>query len=67
MTAAQATSYSPRELLLAAAARAVITAFRQPLTEERLDASESATLRVLEAALELYEPDAIATIDNPPP
>lgn len=54
--------YSPREILLAAAARAVLAAFREPLEQKRLPSPAPATLRVLEAALELYGGDAM-----PPP
>lgn len=54
MTSSQVTSYSPREILLAASARAVLAAFREPLEHKRLSAPATATLRVLEAALELY-------------
>jgi hypothetical protein len=63
MTAEEAAGYSPREILLAAAARAVLAAFREPLERKRLSAPATATLRVLEAALELYGPD----IPPPPP
>ena len=54
MTSSHVSSYSPREILLAAAARAVLAAFREPLEHKRLSAPATATLRVLEAALELY-------------
>lgn len=47
-------SYAPRELLLAAAARAVLAAFREPLEQKRLAAPATATLRLLESALEPY-------------
>lgn len=46
--------YAPRELLLAAAARAVLAAFREPLEQKRLPAPATATLRLLETALEPY-------------
>jgi len=46
--------FAPRELLLAAAARAVLAAFRQPLEQKRLTAPATATLRLLETALEPY-------------
>jgi hypothetical protein len=46
--------YSPRELLLAAAARAVLAAFREPLEKKRLTPPANATLRLLETALEPY-------------
>ena len=62
MSADDASHYSPREILLAAAARAVLAAFREPLEQKRLPAPATATLRVLEAALELYGGDAL-----PPP
>ena len=54
MTSSEITAYSPREILLAASARAVLAAFREPLEQKRLTAPATATLRVLEAALELY-------------
>ena len=47
-------SYTPREILLAAAARAVLAAFRDQLEDKRLSGQASATLRVLETALEPY-------------
>jgi hypothetical protein len=46
--------YSARELVLAAAARAVIAALREPLGQKRLSPSADATLRLLETALEPY-------------
>ena len=49
--------YAPRELLLAAAARAVLAAFREPLEGQRLAAPATATLRLLETALEPYRSD----------
>ena len=49
--------YSPRELLLAASARAVLAAFRVPLERRRLTPVANATLRLLETALDPY-PDA---------
>ena len=49
--------FAPRELLLAAAARAVLAAFREPLEQKRLAAPARATLRLLETALEPYRPD----------
>ena len=49
-------SFAPRELLLAAAARAVLAAFREPLEQKRLAAPATATLRLLETALEPYRP-----------
>lgn len=48
--------YSPRELVLAAAARAVLAAFRDPLERRGLSPPATATLRLLESALEPYEP-----------
>jgi hypothetical protein len=50
--------FSPRELLLAAAARAVLAAFRESLEQRRLAAPATATLRLLETALEPYGGDA---------
>ena len=49
--------FAPREILLAAAARAVLAAFREPLEERRLTAPATATLRLLETALEPYRYD----------
>ena len=49
-------SFAPSELLLAAAARAVLAAFREPLEQKRLAAPATATLRLLETALEPYRP-----------
>jgi len=46
--------YSARELLLAAAARAVLAAFREPIAERRLTPRTDASLRVLETALYPY-------------
>ena len=54
--------YSARELLLAAAARAVLAAFREPLEEKRLTPPANATLRLLETALEPYPS---ANVDGP--
>ena len=51
-------SFAPRELLLAAAARAVLAAFREPLEQKRLAAPATATLRLLETALEPYRSDS---------
>jgi hypothetical protein len=58
--------YSPRELVLAAAARAVLSAFREPLEERRLSPPATATLRLLETALEPYgdEPFGSAPPDS---
>lgn len=47
-------AYAPREILLAAAARAVLAAFRDQLEGKRLSGQAAATLRVLETALEPY-------------
>jgi len=47
-------TYAPREILLAAAARAVLAAFRDQLEAQRLPGPATATLRVLETALEPY-------------
>jgi hypothetical protein len=66
VTPAEGGSYSPREILLAAAARAVLAAFREPLEHKRLSAPATATLRVLEAALELYA-DPLPPPHDPPP
>lgn len=49
--------YSPREILLAAAAQAVLAALRGPLEERRLPGPAMATLRVLETALDPYRGD----------
>jgi hypothetical protein len=49
--------YSPREILLAAAAQAVLAALRGQLEERRLPGPAIATLRVLETALEPYRTD----------
>ena len=46
--------YSARELLLAAAARAVLAALQAPLEQKRLSPSADARLRLLETALEPY-------------
>lgn len=46
--------FSARELLLAAAARAVLAAFREPLEQKLLPAPATATLRLLETVLEPY-------------
>lgn len=51
-------SFAPRELLLAAASRAVLAAFREPLEQKRLAAPATATLRLLETALEPYRQDS---------
>jgi hypothetical protein len=49
--------FIPRELLLAAAARAVLAVFREPLEQKRLTVPATATLRLLETALEPYRLD----------
>ena len=51
--------FSPRELLLAAAARAVLAAFREPLEKRLLPKPATATLRLLETALEPYRPGPV--------
>lgn len=48
------TRFAPRELLLAAAAQAVLAAFRTPGERRRLGAPAAASLRLLETALEPY-------------
>ena len=55
-------AFTPRELLLAAAARAVLAAFREPLEQKRLAAPATATLRLLETALEPYAPGSPETV-----
>jgi hypothetical protein len=57
--------FSPREILLAAVARAVLAAFREELEERRLPAAATATLRLLETALEPYQFDPASP--SPPP
>ena len=54
--------FSPRELLLAAAARAVLAAFREPLEQKKLPTPATATLRLLETALEAYRGDSPLSI-----
>lgn len=49
--------FEPREILLAAAARAVLAAFREPLEKRALSSPATATLRLLETALEPYRLD----------
>ncbi len=66
VTAETGGGYSPREILLAAAARAVLAAFRHPSEGQRLSAPAVATLRVLEAALQLYA-DPLPPPSEPPP
>ena len=48
------TGFAPRELLLAAAAQAVLAAFREPLEQRHLSVPATATLRLLETALDPY-------------
>ena len=57
--------YEPREILLAAAARAVLAAFREPLEQKRLTAPATATLRLLETALEPYRFDPPSALSPP--
>jgi hypothetical protein len=57
--------FAPREILLAAAARAVLAAFREPLEERRLTSPATATLRLLETALEPYRLDPPGPGDEP--
>lgn len=52
-------SFEAREILLAAAARAVLAAFREPLEQRQLTAPATATLRLLETALEPYRFDPL--------
>ncbi len=47
---------APREVLLAAAARAVLAAFRDPLERRTLGGPQTAALRLLESALDPYFP-----------
>lgn len=49
--------FTPREILLAVAARAVLAAFREPLETTSLPGPARATLRLLETALEPYRLD----------
>ena len=58
-------SFEAREILLAAAARAVLAAFRAPLEQRQLTALATATLRLLETALEPYRFDPPSPL--PPP
>ena len=46
--------FAPRELILAAAARIVLAACRKPAQEKNLTPAASASLHVLEAALDPY-------------
>ncbi len=57
--------YEPREILLAAAARAVLVAFREPLEQRQLTAPATATLRLLETALEPYRFDPPSALPAP--
>lgn len=58
-------SFAPRELLLAAAARAVLAVFREPLEQKRLAPPATATLRLLETALEPYRPEPAPDAPRP--
>jgi hypothetical protein len=58
-------SFEPREILLATAARAVLAAFREALEQRQLSSPATATLRLLETALEPYRLDPPAPL--PPP
>jgi hypothetical protein len=58
-------SSEAREILLATAARAVLAAFREPLEQRQLTAPATATLRLLETALEPYRLDTPSPL--PPP
>ena len=57
--------FAPREILLAAAARAVLAEFREPLERRRLAAATTAALRLLETALEPYRFDPPEPEGNP--
>jgi len=57
--------FAPREILLAEAARAVLASFRDPLEQRRLSAPATATLRLLETALEPYGPAPLPGIGGP--
>jgi hypothetical protein len=57
--------FTPRELLLAAAAQAVLKAFREPREQRRLGTPAAATLRLLETALEPYGLDPLPGACNP--
>jgi hypothetical protein len=46
---------SPRERLLVAAANAVLAVFREPLAQRQLPLNATATLRLLESAVQPYE------------
>lgn len=58
-------SFGAREILLATAARAVLAAFREPLEQRLLAAPATASLRLLETALEPYRLDPPSPL--PPP
>jgi hypothetical protein len=51
--------YAAREILLAAAAHAVLATFRDSLEARCLPVAATATLRVLETALEPYRGDMV--------
>lgn len=57
--------YTAREILLAAAARAVLSALREPVEQRRLSPTAVATLRVLEAALDPYSFELPAPLHPP--
>jgi hypothetical protein len=63
--AAKIGRFEAREILLAAAARAVLAAFREPLEQRELSAPATASLRLLETAVEPYRFDPPAPL--PPP
>ena len=56
-----------REALLAAAARAVLAALREPLEQRRLTGPAIAALRLLETALEPYHRAKPPRQDDPAP
>jgi hypothetical protein len=62
---APSSGYVPRELLLAAAAGAVLAAFREPLEHRHLSAPATAALRLLETALEPYRTDPPRLVSDP--
>lgn len=66
MTSGEIQPYSPREVLLAAAARAVLAAFQEPLGQKRLSTAATGALRVMEAALDLYA-EPLPPPGDPPP
>jgi len=57
--------FEPREILLAAAARAVLAAFRDPLEQKQLTTPAMATLRLLETALEPYRFEPPIPVSGP--